>query len=187
LRACNTSSCLEYCERALRVQQTSQEEMEDVLAVIHNTRGALAQEVNDPQEALIQLQETVRLQEAVFARSGKHTRELSASYSELARTFMMNGIFDVVPDLLTKSTQLRQQTEGFNELQLFNPRHQMGLYHLHRLELEAASKYFEDALTTREQAYGLNDTNGTRLVMSTLLLHISCLTPQHRHPAVPAR
>ncbi|MCJ1387072.1 hypothetical protein MMC17_010201 [Xylographa soralifera] len=159
-RRSDLSASLESLDQAMRVHKDSQQAMDDVLASLHNIGGAIAYDAGQPDEALIHIQAYAKLQTEVYAQNNVPTRELAAAYSELARAYMMNSIFNPVPDLLEKSIAIRKQVKDYNDIQLFNPLHQMGLFYLNKSKFDAASSYFELALRNQRQVYGPDDMQG---------------------------
>ncbi|KAL9058198.1 MAG: hypothetical protein Q9162_001922 [Coniocarpon cinnabarinum] len=161
---------LDFFQRALDVQEISHDDMKDVLASIHSTRGAIAFEIGPPDIALLHTQTFYRLTQELHAKDNVPTRTVAASYSELARAYMMNGIVSPVPDLLDKSINMRKQLSGFNPVQLFNPLHQMGLYYLIQSKFEEATTHLESALEHQRSAYGSDENQGART--ATLLYQL---------------
>ncbi|KAL9090059.1 MAG: hypothetical protein Q9159_002227 [Coniocarpon cinnabarinum] len=159
---------LDFFQRALDVQEISHDDMKDVLASIHSTRGAIAFEIGPPDIALLHTQTFYRLTQELYAKDNVPTRTVAASYSELARAYMMNGIVSPVPDLLDKSINMRKQLSGFNPVQLFNPLHQMGLYYLIQSKFEEATTHLESALEHQRSAYGSDENQGARSTATLL-------------------
>jgi tetratricopeptide (TPR) repeat protein len=158
----NPTECLEFIDGTLLVCRSSSKDMEDVLAEIHGTRGILAMEINQPEEALQHLEAHMVLRKKTFNGTGILTAKLAAGYSELAKALMMNGLFKHAEEMLAKSAEIRQKLEGFTRLQLFNTLRGQAWIESQRGDHEKAIGLVSQALRDREMAFGRDDREGGR-------------------------
>ena len=146
----------------MKVYHYSEEDLREVLADIHNTRGTLALDTNDYDIALYQLTELVALREKSFTESGVLTGKLAMAYSELGKALLMNGQYAKADELFARSMEIRRQLKNFSRLQLFNPLRGRALVQWQAGHYELAASLYLEALRDREDAFGPDDKEGAR-------------------------
>ena len=146
----------------MKAYHNSQDDLREVLADIHNTRGTLALDTNAPDVALYQLTELVALREKFYTESGVLTGKLAMAYSELGKALLMNGQYARADELFLRSMKIRRQLKNFSRLQFFNPLRGRALVHWQAGRYEAAASLYTEALRDREEAFGPDDREGPR-------------------------
>jgi tetratricopeptide (TPR) repeat protein len=149
-------------DATLLVCEFSATPMRDVLAEIHGTRGIVAMEINQPEEALQHIEAHMVLRLQAFEETGGLTAKLAAGYSELARALMINGLFGQAEEMLAKSEEIRRKLDGFTRLQLFSTLRGQALIEWQRGNYEEAIELLSQALRDRELAFGRDDREGGR-------------------------
>lgn len=121
-------------------------------------------EINQPEVSLQKNLEALEIRKRMFAETGVVNSQLAASYTETARSMMMNNMFDKAKRLIDKSIQLRKKMSQFSRLQLYSPLYYLSLIYLHEGEFEKATSTALEALREREIKFGRDDRENKRLV-----------------------
>jgi tetratricopeptide (TPR) repeat protein len=137
--------------------------MPDILSAIHNGRGAVAMQINQPKDALDHYKKFKELQEKFHTQSGKFTTKFAASYSELGMAYLMNEVFtEETLELFDKSAAIRKKVTDYNKMDLYNTLRGKGLFYWHSGKYEEALECLLEALHDRENFFGSDDHNGPR-------------------------
>jgi tetratricopeptide (TPR) repeat protein len=137
--------------------------MPDILSAIHNARGAVAIQINQPTDALDHYKKFNELQIKIHSQSGDFTSKLASSYSELGIAYLMNEVFNQeTVELFDKSAAIRKMVSGYKKMNLYNVLRGKGLFYWHSGNYEQALEYLLEALHDREESFGKDDQNGPR-------------------------
>ena len=157
------------------MEERERDPLLDILSALHNTRAAIFGRLNKPKEALGDMNRYLEIQRQIQASSSsKGSSKLAAAYSEVARARLAciqleddslgTESIEEIPRLLSFSTTIRRNLDGFKAVDLYNALRYEGLYHLHVKQYGEAERCFSQIIKDRAIEYGRDDTKGARSV-----------------------
>ncbi|XXH04594.1 hypothetical protein Hte_011011 [Hypoxylon texense] len=170
----NMRDSLAYIRLILKILEDEPESYPRIRANQLGTWSNIAMEINQPEVSLQKNLEALEIRQRIFAETGVVNSQLTASYTETARSMMMNNMFDKAKELINKSIELRKQMPQFSRLQLYSPFYYLSLIHSHEGDLENARLTAIEALRDREIKFGRDDHGNKRTgLLLTCLGNIS--------------
>ncbi|KAI1758695.1 hypothetical protein GGR53DRAFT_215907 [Hypoxylon sp. FL1150] len=158
----NMDESLVYIQLTLKILKNEPDSHPQIRAGQLGTWSNIAMEINQPEVSLQKNFEALEIRERIFAETGVFNSQLAASYTETARSMMMNNMFDKAKGLIEKSIEVRKKMPQFSRLQLYSPWYYLSLIHLHEGEYEKAASLVLDALREREMEFGRDDCESKR-------------------------
>lgn len=160
----NMDDSLKYIHLVLKILENDPDGHPQIRAGQFGTWGNIAMVMNQPGLSLQKNLEALEIREKMFAETGVVNSQLAASYTETARSMMMNNMFDKAKGFIKKSIEVRKQMPQFSRLQLYSPLYYLSLIHLHEGEYEKAASLALEALREREIQFGRDDRENKRSV-----------------------
>lgn len=158
----NMDDSLKYIHLVLKILENDPDGHPQIRAGQFGTWGNIAMVMNQPGLSLQKNLEALEIREKMFAETGVVNSQLAASYTETARSMMMNNMFDKAKGFIKKSIEVRKQMPQFSRLQLYSPLYYLSLIHLHEGEYEKAASLALEALREREIQFGRDDRENKR-------------------------
>ena len=142
-------------------------DLQKLLADVHHNLGCVAQEGNDPAGALkhCELFNAMMLDELGGKPQGKDIR-LAKSWNELGNAYMLNKMWEMAEPCFLRSIATMKLVEGISKTDVSFMLVNLGLAYWLMGRLEEAVQVLQDGLRDRADAFGKDDSDSFRYVVS---------------------
>jgi tetratricopeptide (TPR) repeat protein len=158
----NPEEAIPLLDLAQTLGESSGEDATQLLSHLHGCRASIASETNDPEGSLYHALSRVPCETKMFEISKIPTLTLAAAYQDVGIAYSLNGLYSKAPAMLYRSKEIRESIPGFQRIWLHSPLYHLGLTFWLQSNLEAASKYLEQAVSDREATFGKDDSVNIR-------------------------
>jgi len=165
----NPASSIEATNFALDIIDQWDDDFRPIAAALHGNRQHAAFETNDPETCLHHAQQALNIQEELCAETGKKSGKLATALGEMGKACNRNQLPSKALEYYVQSREIREAQDGYHKLALFTcllgTGHALWLLGRH----EEASASVEEALKDRELAFGPDDKEGVRCVITVYI------------------
>lgn len=152
------------CEEAMKDMMVFEEHAKwlVLLSDMQQARAVIASDLGDVQTALTFGKKQLATASATTSGPQVNTIELARAYMDLGKISIVDRNYAAAEEYFTKALPVLKAFPGYHKLQMYTILHGLGWIFLMQAAYKKAEECFFEALSDRNAAYGVDDTEGVQ-------------------------